>query len=1421
MKTQFRIVNKGKGILRITHLNLNKVEQPLSEFDTLYVYINNQDQETLNNAISIITNQLAPINLNLLNLNLNVQDLDERLLDLEYPDAVLKSGNIAFTDLNISLLASLFAWRLNRVDFLYPNAFSTSLTATTVDYLRYDILVGRGDGLYEIKKGVEGLTSADIPTPDANTLLLAVLTIRGTEITEIIEEPAYDFLALEERVTELENKVTNSETKSGLLGQAYVIWSGSGLKYYVNYPAYILNSITYPKGTAEITLDSTSNITVGEQRYDLITLVNSGVSKVTGVPSTDPVLPTINLDSEISLTNILLDFGMSTPTGVARVQVYDENIEWVVTKNGSVFINPDYTTFKFKGTKSLQIVQLGSNTESIIFTSPIAESFLDYDTLTFRIYLPSNVNSGVDFALYFNNGNTVASNNVDVTNNKYDYFENKKDVWQLITIPLSNFQLYNKNFTQFVLIRYSKDRSFLLDDIAFVKRENTPYIVTTPATQRAIKTIITDNGIYNAPTPDALVTFHSINDGLEIEVENEVINFTPLFDSALQTGYDDLIATKETLGNKGVANGYTPLNEFVKIANDYLNIVNNLVDGGATAILSAEQGKQLQLQVTAIQGVLFSDNVNLDTVQEIVDAIENLQSYINTILVNDLTTGGIIKALTAEQGKVLKGLIDTLTTTVNNLPLGAKVPYTVYINTQSGSDTTGRIEDATKPFLTDAAAFAALPADDGNAWNFVFLCDNVTRILTTNTLTRRIKYICYNTGTFNFSSFTISLLYKELYFDMPLCTLYYTGATEYNAIDNAGRPWYINVDRLWIDCDYVLLSTTNLASKFIMNTYYQRNGNYGVFVGGFIRIGVHDSTAVVLSTNSSNFDIIIKELKLNNRECTFSISAGSFISNPIIKFSGTGTFITNGVINFDVTNLNTSAGTSIRLTAVTWVKGKTSSNFLGSIFCSQEDVSNFINYEGRFNATGDSYGASVNISNCNITLVGALIYSNSGFAWPARTSKIKNSTFLQDTPQPLFNNFNAGTNHTIEKYGTINTNGTIGDNDTNVVLIDKTNSIINTKVTKTYYVNSSIGSNVTGIVSDFSKPYLTIDYVLALSSFKSGDIIWLQNKNGVFPWNSQVPVNYDLTFKSDKVVTLDLSGNNNTRIAEGFSGQFSIITIDLPTGILKNERNNGSGVDLIEDNGRIAIYLNIAEVYWNTQAFMGTILNTKLKLTKLSISGSRPTYKLFNVMNGTAEIMWFVILSGRNAPVIAREVTVHYVSGDGGFYAESDVKYNVGDMNTSLSCFLEVGNGSVNFMSTVSTNDILVGGYIGNFNISGNIKSCPKFGVIDGIWANNTKSLKFLNFVADFGVGYFTSSECNISFENCSIKSTNSPIRLFDGTGKLTLKNSTFEVVNAVPLVTGGASSGKTIKIGGVSTNASVLSDQIGSGITINQFTNY
>jgi hypothetical protein len=121
-----------------------------------------------------------------------------------------------------------------------------------------------------------------------------------------------------------------------------------------------------------------------------------------------------------------------------------------------------------------------------------------------------------------------------------------------------------------------------------------------------------------------------------------------------KTAHADLFETKEDKNKKGIASGYAPLDSFTKLASQYLNIVNDLTTGGSTELLSAEQGKILKGQVDAINALLASDNVNLDTVQELVDAIETVQASLSSILVNDLTTGGITKALTAEMGKLLQ-----------------------------------------------------------------------------------------------------------------------------------------------------------------------------------------------------------------------------------------------------------------------------------------------------------------------------------------------------------------------------------------------------------------------------------------------------------------------------------------------------------------------------------------------------------------------------------------------------------------------------------------------------------------------------------------------------------------------------------------------------------------------------------------------
>jgi len=95
------------------------------------------------------------------------------------------------------------------------------------------------------------------------------------------------------------------------------------------------------------------------------------------------------------------------------------------------------------------------------------------------------------------------------------------------------------------------------------------------------------------------------------------------------------------------------LAEALALKVNILDIVDNLTSVLANVPLSAKQGKVLKDQIDTIDSLLTSNNINLDTVQELADAIEALQISLPEILVNDLTTGGVTLALTAEMGKLL------------------------------------------------------------------------------------------------------------------------------------------------------------------------------------------------------------------------------------------------------------------------------------------------------------------------------------------------------------------------------------------------------------------------------------------------------------------------------------------------------------------------------------------------------------------------------------------------------------------------------------------------------------------------------------------------------------------------------------------------------------------------------------------------
>ena len=129
----------------------------------------------------------------------------------------------------------------------------------------------------------------------------------------------------------------------------------------------------------------------------------------------------------------------------------------------------------------------------------------------------------------------------------------------------------------------------------------------------------------------------------------------------------DKIATNEL--TKRVAKNETNIDVLTQNKANKSDIIDNLTTNNSNQMLSARQGYRLNNMINDINALLKSDNINLDTIQEIVNYIENNKDLIDDIMltkvnisdvIDNLTTTDSTKPLSANQGVVLKEFIDAL-----------------------------------------------------------------------------------------------------------------------------------------------------------------------------------------------------------------------------------------------------------------------------------------------------------------------------------------------------------------------------------------------------------------------------------------------------------------------------------------------------------------------------------------------------------------------------------------------------------------------------------------------------------------------------------------------------------------------------------------------------------------------------------------
>ena len=176
--------------------------------------------------------------------------------------------------------------------------------------------------------------------------------------------------------------------------------------------------------------------------------------------------------------------------------------------------------------------------------------------------------------------------------------------------------------------------------------------------------IPTELGQLNQDSEHRLVT------DSQIEYWDGKVNVSDLNKYYTKSESDSLLneKTDKTTTNdltKRVSENETNIDFLTQTKADKSDIIDNLTTNNSNQMLSARQGYRLNNMINDINALLKSDNVNLDTIQEIVNYIENNKDLIDSIMltkvnisdvIDNLTTTDSTKPLSANQGVILKML---------------------------------------------------------------------------------------------------------------------------------------------------------------------------------------------------------------------------------------------------------------------------------------------------------------------------------------------------------------------------------------------------------------------------------------------------------------------------------------------------------------------------------------------------------------------------------------------------------------------------------------------------------------------------------------------------------------------------------------------------------------------------------------------
>lgn len=264
-------------------------------------------------------------------------------------------------------------------------------------------------------------------------------------------------------------------TGDGIISGGIVTWTGTGLVFNISACTYILNGVRYVSPFTTKTL-ATADPT--NPRIDVFAVNTSGqVEVIQGTPNANPVEPEGDTPTTLGLTNVTINAGATTPNGVTKDMIYDENVEsW--TKGQSVTGSFDYndTAFAYTGSKSLRVT-MNAGSAYFLFSKATAMDITTYKSLSFAIRLNAAWTGNTALFVQFYNGTRLITNTYQITaTNTVGFNRNLANTWQLITIPLNGsiLRFTQNSFTGVRIYTTNAAATYRLDTISLNGGINNP-----------------------------------------------------------------------------------------------------------------------------------------------------------------------------------------------------------------------------------------------------------------------------------------------------------------------------------------------------------------------------------------------------------------------------------------------------------------------------------------------------------------------------------------------------------------------------------------------------------------------------------------------------------------------------------------------------------------------------------------------------------------------------------------------------------------------------------------------------------------------------------------------------------------------------------------------------------------------------------